>query len=126
MVQNAQKSAPTIRNPKALQYRNHSGRGDGFSIDIAINGTDNVPVALELIFRPGGSFSGTVPHEGMKETVFLKEGMGKYTGNGSSINFGPGLYRHKWVAIRGALPKMDAPTAFLTGTTPFHHSIKIS
>lgn len=100
--------------------------GDGFSIDIAITGTDNVPVALELIFRPGGSFSGTVPHEGMEETVFLKEGMGKYTGNGSSIKFGPGIYEHKWVAIRGALPKMDAPTAFLTGTTPFHHSIKIS
>ena len=99
---------------------------EGFSIDIAITGTDNVPVALELIFRPGGSFSGTVPHEGMKETVFLKDGMGKYSRNGASIMFGPGLYQHKWVNIRGALPKMDAPTAFLTGTTPFHHSIKIS
>jgi len=100
--------------------------GDGFLIDIAITGTNNVPVALELIFRQGGTFSGTVPHEGMKDTVFLKEGMGKYTGNGSSINFGPGLYKHKWVAIRGALPKMESPTAFLTGFTPFHHSIRIS
>ena len=99
---------------------------NGFSIDIAITGTDNVPVALELIFRPGGTFSGTVPHEGMKETVFLKDGMGKYTGNGSSITFGPGLYKHKWVAIRGALPKMDSPTAFLTGFTPFHHKLNIS
>ncbi|WP_339921771.1 hypothetical protein [uncultured Cyclobacterium sp.] len=100
--------------------------GDGFLIDIEITGTDNVPVALEMIFRQGGTFSGTVPHEGVEDAVFLKEGMGKYTGNGATINFGPGLYEHKWIAIRGALPKMESPTVYLTGFTPFKHSIKIS
>ncbi len=98
---------------------------DGFSLEISIDGTAHVPVALELIFRPGGTFGGTVPHEVLEDTYYLKEGTGKYSDGGSEIHFGPGLHRHRWVQIRGALPKQDAPTVFLTGFTPFHHIIKI-
>jgi hypothetical protein len=100
--------------------------GDGFLVEISITGTDHVPVALELIFRPGGTLSGTVPHNELQDVVFLKEGMAKYSANGSVIKFGPGLNKHDWVTIRGALPGMKAPTAFLTGFTPFHHTIRIS
>lgn len=98
----------------------------GFLLDIAIQGTDHVPVAVELIFRPGGTFVGTVPHEQLEDAVYLKEGKGKYSSGESAIHFGPGIHEHRWVQIRGALPKMDAPTAFLTGFTPFHHQIRIS
>jgi hypothetical protein len=98
----------------------------GFSLEISIEGTENVPVALELIFRPGGTFVGTVPHEVLDDTFYLKEGTGKYSHAGSEIRFGPGLHRHRWVKIRGALPKQAAPTVFLTGFTPFHHTIEIS
>lgn len=99
---------------------------EGFLIDIEIQGTDRVPVAVELIFRPGGTFVGTVPHEQLADVVYLKEDTGKYSYGESAIHFGPGIHEHSWVQIRGALPKMDAPTAYLCGFTPFHHQIRIS
>jgi hypothetical protein len=100
--------------------------GNGFLVEISVTGTDGVPLALELIFRPGGTLSGTVPHNELQDVFFLKEGMGKYAANGSDIKFGPGLNKHNWVSIRGALPRMEAPSAFLTGFTPFHHIIRIA
>jgi hypothetical protein len=98
----------------------------GFSVEISIDGTERVPVALELIFRPGGTFVGTVPHETLEDTYYLKSGTGTYSHAGSAIRFGPGLHRHRWVQIRGALPKQDAPTVFLTGYTPFHHVLSLT
>ncbi|WP_162415297.1 hypothetical protein [Cyclobacterium roseum] len=98
----------------------------GFSLEISIEGTERVPVALELIFRPGGTFVGTVPHEELEDTYYLKEGVGKYSHAGSAIHFGPGQHQHRWVQLRGALPKQDAPTVFLTGFTPFHQTLQIT
>lgn len=98
----------------------------GFELEIDIKGTDHVPLALELIFRPGGSFSGVEDHPDMKEVYYLKEGSGSYTVDGESIHFGPGIHTHKWVEIRGSLPRVNAPTVFLTGVTPFHHKLRIT
>jgi mannose-6-phosphate isomerase-like protein (cupin superfamily) len=98
----------------------------GFELEIDIKGTDHVPLALELIFRPGGSFSGVEDHPDMKDVYYLKEGSGSYTVDGESIHFGPGIHTHKWVEIRGALPRMNAPTVFITGFTPFHHKMRIT
>lgn len=98
----------------------------GFELDIDISGTDRVPVTVEFIFRPGGQFTGAEVMAAMPETWLLKEGMGAYTFKGSEIRFGPGTYAHKWVQLRGALSKMDAPTVFLTGFTPFHHKIQLT
>ena len=99
---------------------------NGFELDIDIRGTDQVPLALELIFRPGGSFSGVQAHADLPEVYFLKEGQGSYSLNGEQIMFGPGNYQHKWVDIRGALPRMNAPTVFITGITPFKKKIRIT
>ncbi|GEO06674.1 hypothetical protein AAE02nite_43380 [Adhaeribacter aerolatus] len=98
----------------------------GFELEIAITGTDHVPLALELIFRPGGQFSGVQAHNNLPEVYFLKEGQGSYTLNGDQIHFGPGVYQHKWVDIRGALPRTSAPTVFLTGFTPFNRKIQLT
>lgn len=98
----------------------------GFELDIRIEGTDHVPLAIELIFRPGGTFDGLVAHETLDQVYFLKEGMGKYRAQGESIEFGPAQYAHKWVDIRGGLPRMDAPTVYLTAFTPFHTKLRIS
>lgn len=91
----------------------------GFGLDVEIGGTDHVPFALEFIFRQGGKFSNVVAHESMEDAYFLKEGEGIYTVDEEDIRFGPGVHHHQWVEIRGGLPRMNAPTVFVTGFTPF-------
>ena len=98
---------------------------NGFELEFSIQGTDRVPLALELIFRPGGQFEDVDNHEEIPDTYFLKKGYGKYTQGGDVIEFGPAQYEHKWIDIRGGLPRMDAPTLFLTGFTPFHKKIRV-
>jgi len=98
----------------------------GFELDIRVEGTERVPLAIELIFRPGGEFENISTHEVIKDAYFLKEVSGKYFLNGEYIEFGPALHEHKWIAIRGALPKMDAPSVYLTGFTPCNHKLRIS
>lgn len=99
---------------------------NGLEIEINMSGTEGVPVSLELIFRAGGTFSG-VTKLPAKENVYLFSGeKGSYTVGGDSINFSSGKIEHKGVQLRGALPAMDAPTVYLTGFTPFKHTIKLS
>lgn len=98
----------------------------GFELDINIQGTDRVPVTVELIFRQGGTFSGVEKLEMLSDAWLLKGSSASYTVGGDVISFGPGTHAHKWAQLRGALPKMDAPTVYLTGFTPFHHTIQFS
>ena len=98
----------------------------GMEIDIITTGTERVPCALELIFRPGGELKGLTKIEGTKDSWLLKEGMGSYAFKEDTISFGPGIALHKNIALRGSLPAMDAPSVYLTGFTPFKHTIKLS
>ncbi len=100
--------------------------GKGFELTFNICGTDNVPVSVELIFRSGGAFSGVEPHDYMNDSYLLRNGYASYSFGGDVIDFGPGTHAHSWLQLRGALPKMDAPTVYLTGFTPFHKKIFIS
>jgi len=98
----------------------------GMEIEVVTNGTECVPAALELIFRPGGTLKGVSKLENTKDSWLLKEATGSYELGGDTITFGPGLALHKNVALRGALPAMEAPTVFITGFTPFKHVIRFS
>jgi hypothetical protein len=96
---------------------------NGLQVDINMTGTVGVPVALELIFRAGGTLAGVDKHP-KKENAFLLAGeSGSYTVKNDVIRFGPGKAEHKGVQLRGALPAMNAPTVYLTGYTPFKHQI---
>lgn len=97
----------------------------GMEVEISTTGTERVPVALELIFRPGGELKNTVKIEGSKDSWLLKEGTGTYTFKEDTISFGPGIALHKNIALRGSLPAMDAPSVYLTGFTPFRHVLRI-
>jgi hypothetical protein len=99
---------------------------DGMEIEINTKGTERVPVAWELIFRPGGTFKGLAKIENTKDSWLLKEGTGSYTFGEDQISFGPGIALHKNIALRGSLPAMDAPSVYLTGFTPFHHVLKLT
>jgi hypothetical protein len=98
----------------------------GIRVDIDLSGTDRVPVSMELIFRKGGSFSGVQPAPGKENAYLFQEEKGSYTVGEETIHFGPGKLEHKGILLRGALPAMDAPTVYLTGLTPFRHTLYIS
>ncbi len=99
----------------------------GLDLEISITGTDGVPVSLEFIFREGGNLSNVQTIAQNKHTYLLENGKeGSYTLGKDTIHFGPGLSKHKGFQLRGALPKVDAPTVYLTGFTPFNHTIKLS
>ncbi|RCR69748.1 hypothetical protein [Larkinella punicea] len=100
--------------------------GNGMEADIQIIGTENVPVSVELIFRSGGTLSGITKHPTRPNAHLLSADSGSYTVQNDTITFGPGKALHKGVVLRGALPPMDAPTVYLTGFTPFQHTIKFS
>ncbi len=98
---------------------------NGLEVDIDITGTDHVPVSLELVFRPGGKFSGleeVIPNQ----TYVLRGKEGKYSVDNQSISFGPGKAEHRRYNLRGGLPAFNAPSAYITGSTPFKHTLYLS
>jgi hypothetical protein len=95
-----------------------------FMLDFDLQGTENVPLAIEFAFRKGGNLNG-VEKLNDPGTYLLKEATAKYSFENDVIEFGPGKAEHSWTAIRGALPKPDGECVYVTGFTPFRHSIKI-
>ncbi len=98
----------------------------GINIEIDMDGTVGVPVTVELIFRKGGVLSGVQQHATRPTAFLFKDGVGSYTLGKDTIQFGPGKLEHKGIQLRGALPAMDAPGVYLTGFTPFKHTLQLS
>jgi hypothetical protein len=99
--------------------------GSGMEVEINSEGTDRVPLAVELIFREGGELKGVEPVVGTTNSWILKSGQGTYTKDGQTVSFGPGLGLHLNTALRGSLPHTGSPSVFLTGFTPFKHVLKL-
>ena len=97
-----------------------------FEILIDIKGTDHVPVAIELGFRQGGTLEGVEPIAEMPDSYLFNKSEGKYHFNENTITFGPGSAAHQWTNLRGALPKMDGLSVYLTGYTPFSFTLTVS
>ena len=98
----------------------------GIIVDFDIHGTDDVPVTLELVFRQGGKFTGVQAHATKANAYLFKEAKGTYTLGKDTLQFSAGKLEHKGILLRGALPAMDAPTVYLTGFTPFKHTITLT
>ncbi len=94
-------------------------------VDFDVSGTDRVPLAIELGFRRGGELSGVVPVAGLADAFLLREGEGEYRFGDQTIRFGPGRAEHTWTDLRGALPKLDARSVYMTGFTPFRATLRI-
>lgn len=120
----------TNRDKSNIQYLETTIRiseaGNGIEVAIEMSGTDNVPVAMELIFRRGGKFEGVTAHPSKADAFLLSGNKGSYRMGNDTIHFGPGKLEHKGIQLRGALPAADAPTVYLTGFTPFKHIVQIS
>lgn len=111
---------------QTLNYRLEIAESDGkVSIGIHIEGTPHVPVSLELSFRSGGVLKGVVADPKLDNAYFLESGMGQYERDGDVMTFGPGVAEHKWAEIRGMLPKQNGESVYLTGYTPFRHTLHL-
>jgi len=98
----------------------------GFEIQFNIQGTDNVPFAIELGFRHGGQLKGVQPVMHAPDSYVLENGFGQYLFEDQIIEFGPGQAEHTWTQLRGALPKLNGMSVYLTGYTPLEMTLKIN
>lgn len=104
----------------------------GIEAKFEVGGQANVPVTIELCFQEGGKFTGV--SEGGNQNFFLEGGTGEYTLGNDSIRFGPGTLRHKMITNLegerysthfGSL-RTSGMHAYLTGITPFNHTLVFS
>jgi hypothetical protein len=95
---------------------------NGFTLHVRASGTANVPVAVEIGFREGGQFEGCTPAPA-QPGMLLASGMGVYRAGKNSIRFGPGAAPHQYTELRGAEPSLPGQSVYITGVTPFDHTI---
>lgn len=88
-------------------------------IKVSVDGPDNLPVALELAFRSGGTLENVSEKPGADHTFLARPGQRViYRYGDDAITVGPGALAHKWTQLRGALPKLDADCVYFTGYAP--------
>ncbi|MFA6239901.1 MAG: hypothetical protein WC655_03175 [Candidatus Hydrogenedentales bacterium] len=108
-----------------LLYEGHIREtSQGIEISIQADGTDGVPLAVEINLREGGALSGVTAIPGASESFLLNEGMGEYRVGSDGIRFGPGHHEHSYVHVRGAQAKLPGPSVYVTGYTPFRHTLR--
>ena len=96
---------------------------NGFRLRIQSSGTDNVPVAVEINFRDGGALEGCTKSTLFPDTWLASKGEVSYRMGKDRIRFGPGAIAHSYTQIRGAQDKLPGPSVYLTGYTPFDHTL---
>ena len=112
---------------QTLNYRVAFTESNGkATINIEVEGTENVPVSLELSFRKSGALAGVTVDKDLNDVYFLADDYGEYQVENDVIRFGPGKVEHRWAQMRGQLPKMEGNSVYLTGYTPFKHTIELS
>ncbi|MBM3745456.1 MAG: hypothetical protein FJW34_06645 [Acidobacteria bacterium] len=95
----------------------------GFRLRIQARGTDAVPVAVEINLREGGTLEGCEPVPRVGDGWLLSSKQARYRAGGDEIRFGPGLCLHRYTQVRMAEPKLPGPSVYLTGFTPFDHTL---
>jgi hypothetical protein len=97
-----------------------------FELAFSVRGTAEVPVAIELAFRAGGKLEGVEPVAGSADAFLLRSGTGRCVLGDDVITFGPGRVDHTYTQVRGALPKWEGQSVYVTGLTPFEWTLTIS
>ena len=88
-------------------------------IKISMDGPKNLPVTLELGFRSGGKLTNVDPKPGISNAFLIRNGeYATYQNGHEIIKIGPGICKHKWTQLRGALPKLQADCLYFTNYAP--------
>lgn len=119
-------------NIKTLETTVTVEEKDGVNkVTFQVDGEEEVAVTIELCFEEGGELSGVSRAEGEEDNFFLEEGTGEYKAGDNSIQFGPGTIAHrsihhlegeKYSSHFGSL-RTDGKHVYLTGITPFKHTL---
>ena len=97
-------------------------RKNGFTLRFRASGTNDVPVAVEINPRDGGSIDGVTKLTA--DASLLESGQATFRRGGNAIRVGPGAAPHRYVAIRGAAPKLPGHSVYITGVTPFDRTLE--
>jgi hypothetical protein len=97
----------------------------GFEIRMQVDGTPGVPVCIEISLGESGTLEGCTPVPGAPGCWLLTGETGVYRQGNSSLRFGPGLSLHRYIHQRGAEAKLPGESVYLTGYTPFDHTLKL-
>lgn len=98
---------------------------DRLELHVHVEGTDHVPLALELAFRRDGRLEGVEPVKDVADAYLLRTPEGRYRLGNDVITFGPGRVEHTWTQLRGALGKWDGQSVYVTGFTPFRFTLTL-
>ncbi len=101
---------------------------DGIELSLDVGGTDRVPLALEITLRAGGQLTGDglVPLPDLPNAYLLGEGFASYELAGRRLRIGPGFRRHTWTQLRGAQPRLQGVTLYLTDFTPLNRTLQFA
>jgi hypothetical protein len=97
---------------------------NGFDVRIKAEGTDWVPLAVEINLREGGEIDGVKPAPDGEDAYLLEGGYATYRRGEDELRFGPGLAETGYTQVRGAEEKLSGPSVYLTGYTPFDRTIE--
>lgn len=95
----------------------------GFEVRLTATGTSGVPVAVEIGLREGGELLGCRALPGEDGVHVLEEGTAVYRAGDQRIRFGKGVAPHIYTEVRGAEPRLSKVSVYVTGFTPFDHTL---
>lgn len=121
-----------VSNVKTLETTiNFTETNGEASLDFDITGFNDVPVTIELCFNEGGTLTG-VSSAG-NNNFFLENDFATYRFDTDEIKLGPGMNKHKninnlegerYSTHFGSL-KTTGLHIYITGVTPFKHTLKL-
>lgn len=101
------------------------------NVDFKVDGPPNVEVTIEMCFKEGSKITGVAMDE--KNNYFLNSGLGELSMGADSLQFGPGKLEHhnidnldseEYTYHQGTL-RTDGVHVYITGYTPFRHTMTI-
>lgn len=98
----------------------------GFRVRLQSSGTNAVPVAVEVSVRgvEGLRMDGLVRAPEVTDGFLLPAGEATLRTGKHEIRFGPGRQESRYTQVRGAEAKLQGGSVYITGFTPFDHTLE--